>query len=511
MFIPDLKGPDKEKQYNNFTFLDKGGMGQVYKAFDNHNNITVAIKFIPIRNADEEKLLSREIKVSKEIESENLVKTYFIDKIELNNTEYFYIVQYFYEQGNLRTIIQKDIAYDKCLKMFLDLLNGLKALHTKIIHRDLKPENILIDENNLVITDFGLAKFIGEKTKTNSFKGAGTIPYMSPECWLNHDNKIQMDIYSLGIIFYELLTGEFPFNARTEEEWKENHIFVPLPNISEKRKEIPTKIQQVISKMTNKRESDRYSNVEEIIDSIQQSIKQSEESNKEIEKLASISHKKTEEIKTERLKAEQERQKKEEYKKLLNFHIVELKNKVESIIVKLNFELEENKISLKEDTSVGESFLRSFNLSVNGKIASFQFHSERVIEKYEEDRKQTIQNRIRASRRELFHSAIEDSIFKKKDIIYLGMVETNYQNPALQECFGFNLILVKSEKDIYGKWYIASFSDSGFSQRNRSNFALDLQYFLEEFEKSFIMHTLSVEYRELEDKDIYRLIEEIIQ
>ena len=228
MFMIDsLKGQVEEKQYINITYLDKGGMGQVFKAFDTVSNLEVAIKLIPILNQEEEELLLREINVSQEVSSKNLVKTYYTNKIEINNNEYFYIVQHFYQNGNLRKRIQRNIPYENCLKMFLDLLQGLKVLHSRIIHRDLKPENILIDENdNLVITDFGLAKLIGEKTKTKSYKGSGTIPYMSPECWLGQENKVQMDIYSLGIIFYELLTGEFPFNGTTEEEWRNAHLLI---------------------------------------------------------------------------------------------------------------------------------------------------------------------------------------------------------------------------------------------------------------------------------------------
>ena len=506
MFIPNLKGPEKEEQYSDFTFLDKGGMGQVYEAFDNHNNINVAIKFIPIRNEDEEKLLSREIKVSQEIESENLVKTYFVEKIELTGTEYFYIVQHFYEQGNLRTIIQKDIPYDKCLKMFLDLLNGLKVLHAKIIHRDLKPENILIGENNLVITDFGLAKFIDEKTKTKSFKGAGTIPYKSPECWLNQDNKIQMDIYSLGIIFYELLTGEFPFNAQTEEEWRENHLFVPLPNISDKRKEIPIKIQQVVSKMTNKRASDRYSNVEEIIESIQKSIIQSEERDKGIERLASISHKRIEEVKAEKLKEEEEQKKYLEFRKNINFHIKELKERIKATVNTVNAELEEDLIVFVD--SRGSSSYRiidKFNISVDNKYAFFEFYETNTIKDYEERRIYRIeQNQIERA------GSIGASKINQENIIFIGKVSTNYLNSKLNSCYGYNLLLVKGKGDIYGKWYIASFSDNGINGMYKREFSLDLDKFLVEFEKCFVMHNLTVDFQELKDIHINRLLEEII-
>ena len=511
MQLPNLKGSDLEEQYINSSYLDKGGMGVVYKAYDNFNNIDVAIKLVAIPNPEEEELLFREVKISSELNSDNLVKTYYVGDIEITGTKYFYIVQHYYSNGNLATKIQKDIPLDVCLKMMIDILNGLKVAHSTIIHRDLKPANILIDENNsLVITDFGLAKFVDEHTKSKSFKGGGTGYYMSPECWLMEKNSIQMDIYSLGILFYELLTGELPLSPKTYEECRDWHLFSTLPDISLLRKDTPTKLKQIISKMTQKRATDRYSNSEEIISALEDTIKQEQEQDKEIEKLASLGHKKAEEIKTARLKAEQERQKKENYKKFLNFHVEELKNKVKTIIEKVNSRLEENKIILREATSYGESMLKDFTLSINGRSANFQFHSETVIEQYEQDRIEAIQDRVRQSGRGWMASPIGDSIFKKKDIIYLGMVETNYKNPVLGECFGFILALVKSDTDIYGKWYIASFSDSGFSPSHRKDFALNLNCFLKDFENSFSMHVVSVQYRELVEKDIYRVVEEII-
>lgn len=512
MQLPILKGPNSDNQYINSSFLDKGGMGEVYKAYDDFNKIDVAIKLVPIPNPDQEALLFREVKISSELNSDNLVKTYYVGDIEISGTKYFYIVQHFYSNGNLLSIIQKDIPLENCLKMMLDILNGLKIAHTKIIHRDLKPANILIDEDgNLIITDFGLAKFVDENTKSKSFKGGGTGYYMSPECWLMEKNSIQMDIYSLGILFYELLTGELPLNPQTYEECRDWHLFSTLPDISVKREDTPTKLKQIISKMTHKRASDRYSNTEEIIQAIEETIQQSKEEDKEIERLASLGHKKTEQIKTERLQAEQARQKKEEYRKFLNFHVMELKNKVKNIVESVNSKLEENKIALSDRNSYTGSLLNNFTISVNGINATFEFYDENVIENYEKERITIIQDRIRASGKGFFGYPIGDSIFKQKNIIYLGKVETNFRSPILNECFGFNLALVKNDNDTYGKWYIASFSDSTFSRSNRKDFALNLDDFLKDFESSFHTHIVSVQFRELTDKDLYRVIEEILK
>ncbi|MFA6741306.1 MAG: serine/threonine-protein kinase [Arcobacteraceae bacterium] len=511
MIIESLKGKDQDNQYINFEYLTHGGMGYVYKAFDNVNNHEVAIKLIAIPKEEIEDLLSRELIVSEELSSPNLVETYYCDKTTIVNNDYFYIVQKYYPNGNLRNQIRKDIPYDTCIKMFLDLLNGLEILHTRIIHRDLKPENILIDnDNNLLITDFGLAKFINEKTKTRSFKGGGTYPYMSPECWLMQENQIQMDIYSLGIIFYEILTSEFPFIGKNEQEWQNCHIYDQLPNIDNKRSGVPAKIKQIISKMTNKRAKDRYSNVNEIINAINQSIEQEKKENIELEQLASKSHLKSEEIKQARLKEQQEIERKKEFGKLIDYHINELKETVKSVVNNFNDRVEENKIVLTDNDLRAYSKTNKFSISLNGIYGTFSFFEYETIQNFEKERyEQLKQSQIQRYGGLL--NQISDSIFKKKNIIFVGRLRSNYQNPEIQECFGFNLLLVKEPNELYGDWYIASFYDSAFSRNNRKNFSLDIREFLHEFELCFITHTMSVTYEKLENKHIHRIIEEVIK
>jgi serine/threonine protein kinase len=268
MTIPTITNTDGTK-YSHFVFYKKGGMGEIYKGITDKNQEDVVLKLIAIDDPTDEELLMREINVSSSLSHENIVKTLSSGKIDIEGVEYLYIVQNYYPAGNLRALIKKGIPLEKCISMMSDILNGMKEVHKYIIHRDLKPENILIDSNgHLLITDFGLARYIHEKTQTKSFKGAGTIPYMAPECWTGETNTIAMDIYSLGIVFFEILAGVWPYNAKTESEWKDCHLFTPLPDISTYRNDITVKIKQIMQKMTNKRVSDRYKSVDEIINAI---------------------------------------------------------------------------------------------------------------------------------------------------------------------------------------------------------------------------------------------------
>jgi len=272
MIISSLPGADSSTQYSKIAFFKKGGMGEIYKAWDDTNKKDVAIKLIAILDPADEKLLTREIKISSELVSENIVKTNYTGKTDISGVSYLYIVQDFYDNGNLRNVIRSNIPLDECFAMMNDILTGLQAAHSKIIHRDLKPENILIDASGkLFITDFGLAKYIGEKTQTRSFKGGGTIPYMAPECWLLDTNSISMDIYSLGIMFYELLTGKLPITSGSEADWRDFHVYQSLPDMSLIRADIPIKLKQIVSKMTQKRVQDRYKNTEEMIAALNES------------------------------------------------------------------------------------------------------------------------------------------------------------------------------------------------------------------------------------------------
>ena len=118
----------------------------------------------------------------------------------------------------------------------------MKCISEHLVHRDIKPENILNFHGVLKITDFGLSKISGESTKTMTFKGYGTSPYVAPEAWNNDRNTIQMDIYSMGIVFYELATLSYPYEKPTVNDpiaFRSMHLFKPAINPSSINKNLP--------------------------------------------------------------------------------------------------------------------------------------------------------------------------------------------------------------------------------------------------------------------------------
>ena len=205
MNLKSLKGPISDSQYQEINFFRKGGMGEIYSTIDLEAGIKKAIKIVPIQNDEEYGLLKTEFDISMSLRHKNVIKTEFFHEFQEAGVKYIYCVMPFYENGSLREFFLKQkekLSIKESLKLLIEISEGLEYAHSKVIHRDLKPENILIGDNSeLQICDFGLAKLIDAKTRTRTFKGSGTLPYMAPECWVFDSNTISMDIYSLGIIF----------------------------------------------------------------------------------------------------------------------------------------------------------------------------------------------------------------------------------------------------------------------------------------------------------------------
>jgi len=186
-------------------------MGDLYTAADTSNgNGVVAIKIIKLTDPIYEQLLQEEFVIARKFNHPNIIVTHYYNEFSDNTGKYFYSVMEYMSNGSLHYLISEASGFfpiDDCIFYMRSLLAGLIEAHRDIVHRDLKPNNILIGENDILkLCDFGIAKLVDAETRTKTFKGAGTYPYMAPECWTGNANTKAMDIYSLGIIFFEILT-----------------------------------------------------------------------------------------------------------------------------------------------------------------------------------------------------------------------------------------------------------------------------------------------------------------
>lgn len=205
--------------------LGGGGFGKVYKAYDDVRDRYVAIKIAEYNDEYDHLSLFAEVNLSKSLPDHKNI-AYYEDcyRYEMSNGVFDYGILQYYPDGNLSDVIKKNILTDQQKYGIANgIINGLAFLHQNhIVHRDLKSSNILISKRDHEyvpkITDFGLSKNVGniDKTfKTNSFVG-GSVKYSAPEQLLNTKTKGNVDIWSLGIILFEIFTGKVPFNVNQE-------------------------------------------------------------------------------------------------------------------------------------------------------------------------------------------------------------------------------------------------------------------------------------------------------
>jgi hypothetical protein len=213
-----LPGASFGPRYRIVGLLGKGGMGEVYQADDLELGQTVALKLLPRHLADDEvalTLLRNEVRVSRQISHPNVCRVYDIGEVE---GQYFVSMEYV-DGEDLASLLRRigRLSSEKATDMIRQLAAGLAAAHDLgVLHRDLKPANIMIDGRGHVrIMDFGLAGFAGEIRGKKGF--AGTIAYMAPEQLAGQGATMRSDVYSLGLVMYEILTGRKAHEARTLE------------------------------------------------------------------------------------------------------------------------------------------------------------------------------------------------------------------------------------------------------------------------------------------------------
>lgn len=207
--------------------INRGGFGTVYQGQRVDNDEIVAVKILPNAISDPNDRLSlvKELQQSQIITHDNVIKYYFINDGDTLPNYPPYIIMEYADQGTLADLLEehkrenKLFSQEQIRDMLLQLSNGMKAINSKLIHRDIKPLNILLKDNLLKITDFGLSKILSDTTHTNTFKGGGTYMYMAPEAWNNSKNTIQMDMYSMGIVFYEIATLKYPYKLDGQETY----------------------------------------------------------------------------------------------------------------------------------------------------------------------------------------------------------------------------------------------------------------------------------------------------
>lgn len=253
--------------------IGKGGMGVVYRAHDHVLNRTVALKVLREDLRVQESLVSRfqrEGRAVAALDHPNIVHVYSVGSID----EIPYIAMEFIEGRPLNEVLRmrKRLDWERALSIAGQVARGLAAAHdTGIFHRDIKPANILVTrDGHAYITDFGIAKVLSADTQlTVDGSRLGTPHYMAPERCSGHPADDLGDIYSLGIVIYQLITGKLPFDANTPATLIEQIASKPMPRVAKRIEDVPEDVDRLVAWMTEKDPNHRPPNATILADAIE--------------------------------------------------------------------------------------------------------------------------------------------------------------------------------------------------------------------------------------------------
>ena len=262
-----MKGQKISDRYQIIKSIGEGGMANVYLAYDTILDRNVAVKVLRGDLANDEKFVrrfQREALSASSLSNPNIVEVYDVGE---DNGEYYIVMEYV-EGKHLKALLKKrgKLTVPEVIDIALQITYGLSVAHDSyIIHRDIKPQNILILENGLIkITDFGIAVAMNATQLTQTNSVMGSVHYLPPEQASGKGATLQSDIYSIGILMYELLTGKLPFRGDNAVEIALKHLKEPMPSIRDELPDIPQSVENIILRATAKNPKNRYSDAREM-------------------------------------------------------------------------------------------------------------------------------------------------------------------------------------------------------------------------------------------------------
>lgn len=270
-----MQGMILADRYECIKRIGTGGMGDVYKAHDRRLDRIVAIKVLKSEYNEDDNFIRkfrRESLAAASISHPNIVSIYDVGMETVADQDVYYIVMEYIDGKTLKELIREEgvLSQNQALNYLIQIAEALKIAHNKnIIHRDIKSQNIMVTRDNRVkVTDFGIARMAGNATMTVTNAVMGSVHYFSPEQARGQKVDARSDIYSMGIVLYEMLTGDVPFDSENPITVALMHVQNEMPMPSERNPRVSPEVDMVFKHMTEKKPGDRYDSVSLIIDDV---------------------------------------------------------------------------------------------------------------------------------------------------------------------------------------------------------------------------------------------------
>jgi serine/threonine protein kinase/lipoprotein NlpI len=263
------------KNISHYKILEKlgeGGMGVVYKAQDTKLDRIVALKFLPkhlLCNSEAKERFEQEAKAASALDHPNIATIFEIDEAE---GECFISMAYIEGKSIKELLKEKSFTIEEILNIAIQMGEGLNTAHRKgIVHRDIKSDNLMLTNDGLVkIMDFGLAKLRGVSKLTKTGSTLGTVAYMSPEQARGEEVDARTDVWSLGVVMYEMITGQLPFKGEYEQALIYSILHEEPQSVISLRADTPLQLERIVRKILEKDKSKRYQSVQDIIPDLKQ-------------------------------------------------------------------------------------------------------------------------------------------------------------------------------------------------------------------------------------------------
>src|SRR3954466_15772995 len=268
-----LVGMQLSGRYRLDAQIGAGGMSTVYRAFDQTLERQVAIKLLHRQIADDPDQLERFRREARAVAQ--LSHPHIVTVIDAGEEEGRPYIVFEYVQGEtLKELIKREgpLDVDEAVAYAIEIARALGYAHSRnIVHRDVKPQNVLIDdEGSAKITDFGIARTLDEEGLTADGRVLGTTDYVSPEQAMGHEVTGQSDLYSLGIVLSEVLTGDVPFKGDNQVAVAMKHVREQPPDVQLRRPEVSSALAAVLARATAKETARRYATDAELIADLEQ-------------------------------------------------------------------------------------------------------------------------------------------------------------------------------------------------------------------------------------------------